>query len=144
MEPGNQNKTELMKTDVESDGEDDRPRRNLKRQKYENSKPNTDTTNDSRYNSCTSVGRNNTRNNNGTKKVTNTITNSDVGSNEKAVEAIVKRLYVDREKKKAIAVIAEIARQMQTKQSMEEHEQKNPDIQNTWTNLKQQAMNSIK
>ena len=119
MEPGNQNKTKLMKTNVESNREDGWPRRKHKRQKCENSKSLTDTTNNNIYNRGISPSGNIDH---GTDKMTNTktntITTSDKGSNEKAVEAAVKRLYDDWEKE-AIAIIAKIARQIQTKQSME-------------------------
>ena len=61
-----------MKTDGESDGEDGGPRRKHKRQKCENSKPNTDQTSDSIYR-CTSPTRNI---DNEIKKLTNTETNT--------------------------------------------------------------------
>ena len=64
MEPGNQNKIKLMKMNKEDGG----PRRKHKKQKCENLKPHTDTTNDSTRNSFTSVGRNNKKNNHGIKK----------------------------------------------------------------------------
>ena len=63
MVPGNRNETELIKTDVESDGEDGGATGDPKQQTYGNLDPNTDTSNDSIY-SCTNAGRNI---NNGTK-----------------------------------------------------------------------------
>ena len=44
MELGDKNENEMMKTDIESDGEDGGVTRQAQQQKYENPTPNTDTT----------------------------------------------------------------------------------------------------
>ena len=57
-EPGNRNEIEVMKSDLEYDGEEDGATREAQPKKYENPTSNIDTTNDNTCNSCISASRN--------------------------------------------------------------------------------------
>ena len=54
---GNRNEIEVMKLDVEQDGEEDAATSKAQPKKYENLTSNTNTNNDSQYNSSTHAGR---------------------------------------------------------------------------------------
>ena len=77
IELGGENKNKEMKDKVEYDGDEDGVTRATKSKKCKNSTPDTNTINDSRYNSCTNASRNIDNETKVTHTETNTIITND-------------------------------------------------------------------